>query len=402
MQLASGRTQEVREQPGHPDDERQDPEPERQRRDVLERASGRRRRARAAPRARRDRSRARARSCRAPRARRAPATSAAYTPASTTVAAHRLPHPARRAPELERERSRPAATTSSSSNCVRANTASADPEQREHVVPARRRGDRELDREHGPEERRIGGDLGEQERREDDPRQADREQRDAYATQPPAGHAAREQERRDAGRAHHPGVHRVRVVRAVGHEPVAEGRCDQERIELVQVRDQLAVHARERRAELRHADREPLVEQLVRHHEPVDDACRERREDEREPRPEREERQLEPRYRCARQPQLRPASALRPGGRPRRGEVLPVGAEGDSRGRSRRGLSRCRSAALVGMRHDAHPEREPARVILQQPEVRERERQPRRRPASRPSAPSSRRRPARAPSGSAA
>ena len=61
-------------------------------------------------------------------------------------------------------------------------------------------------------------------------------------------------------------------------------------IELVDVRDRLGVHARQRRVRARDADREPLVEQLVGHHEPVGDLARERRErrPEREPEQDRE------------------------------------------------------------------------------------------------------------------
>ena len=64
-----------------------------------------------------------------------------------------------------------------------------------------------------------------------------------------------------------------------------EERGQQEGIKLIDVPDQLAVDLRKRRIELGDADREPLVEQLVRHHVPVDDAAREHGQDgpEREP-----------------------------------------------------------------------------------------------------------------------
>ena len=93
------------------------------------------------------------------------------------------------------------------------------PEQREQVVPGRRRRERRLDREHRPEECRVGGDLGEQKRGKNDPGEADREHSDQVCGPEPSGDPPRKQERGYAGRGHDPGVRDVCQVEIVRHEP---------------------------------------------------------------------------------------------------------------------------------------------------------------------------------------
>jgi len=61
---------------------------------------------------------------------------------------------------------------------------------------------------------------------------------------------------------------------------------EDEGVELVDARYELVVNVRERRMEADDAEREPLVEQLVGHHEPVRDPARDRREPRAEPEPE--------------------------------------------------------------------------------------------------------------------
>ncbi len=61
----------------------------------------------------------------------------------------------------------------------------------------------------------------------------------------------------------------------------------------------------------RDADREALVEELVGHHEPVDDATRDRGEAGRQHEPEREERELEPDDATGQPPRGLPAALVR-------------------------------------------------------------------------------------------
>ena len=169
-----------------------------------------------------------------------------------------------------------------------------DPEQGEHVVQDARYDRRALQREHRPEEGRIGRDLGEQEGREDDPGHAHREQRDEVGGGASVSDAACEEEGGHRRGGHDVRVQDVRRVQRRRHVPVRERGRDQQRVELARVRDQHAVHVRKRRVQVRDADREALVEELVGHHEPVDDAPCDRRQADREPEPERDCGELEP------------------------------------------------------------------------------------------------------------
>ena len=63
------------------------------------------------------------------------------------------------------------------------------------------------------------------------------------------------------------------------HVAVPVHRREQHRVELVDVRDHLAPELGQQRAGLGDGDRKPLVEQLVGHHEPVDDPRRRLRQD---------------------------------------------------------------------------------------------------------------------------
>ena len=153
----------------------------------------------------------------------------------------------RRRPAVEQDRHRQ--TRATAANCVRANTATPIPSS-----AARRYAGRAAiatwQREHGPEERRVA--TTSVSRNDESTIHGRHTVSTATRTRPAAGrHAAREQERRDARRAHHPGVQRVRVVQRAGHEPAREGRREQQRIELVEVRDQLAVDVRSGEADAR-------------------------------------------------------------------------------------------------------------------------------------------------------
>ena len=154
-------------------------------------------------------------------------------------------------------------------NCVRASTATPIAASASTSVVHRLRSTACVEREQRPAEGRVGDDLGEQERREHDPRDRDAQRSDPERDEPPDPDPAREQEDRDRGRRDQERVQPVGALEARGHVAVAEHRRDQHRVELVDVRDQLAVQPRQQRARLRDRDREPLVVELVRHHEPV-------------------------------------------------------------------------------------------------------------------------------------
>ena len=118
-----------------------------------------------------------------------------------------------------------------------------DAEQGQAVVPPRRVVARDLQCVHGPEERRVGGDLGQEERGEDEPRHAEGGDGDEPGGRGASAHAAHEQVGRDARRADHERVQEVCRVERVGHEPGAEHGRDQERVELVDAGDERAVDA---------------------------------------------------------------------------------------------------------------------------------------------------------------
>ncbi len=144
-------------------------------------------------------------------------------------------------------------------------------EQEQDVVSPRGCGRRRLQREHRPQKRRVTDGLGEQERGEHDPGHADGQGRDRVGHEAASGHPPGEEVRRDARGAREPGVQHVRVVEGAGHETVPEDRCEQDGVELADVRNELVVDPRQEGAVLGDADRKPLVEQLVGHHVPVDD-----------------------------------------------------------------------------------------------------------------------------------
>ena len=120
----------------------------------------------------------------------------------------------------------------------------ADHCEREHVRRPPLALDGVRQREQRPAEGRIGDDLGEQERREHDPRDRDAQSSDPDRHEPPDPDPAREQEDRDRGRRDQKRVQPVGALEARGHVAVAERGRDQDRVELVDVRDQLAVQPR--------------------------------------------------------------------------------------------------------------------------------------------------------------
>jgi hypothetical protein len=83
----------------------------------------------------------------------------------------------------------------------------------------------------------------------------------------------------------------VRLPEVVRHEPVQEHRGNEDRIELREAVHPDAVHPRQRQMRVGDRDREPLVEQLVGHHEPVVDPRGDEREHRRKRDPEREDRE---------------------------------------------------------------------------------------------------------------
>ena len=159
--------------------------------------------------------------------------------------------------------------------------------EREEVVPARGGGDRALHPEHSPEERRIGRHLREQVGRIDDRRDHDREHGEQVSGPVVMGDATREQEGRDAGGGHDPGVEDVRLVQVVRDQAGAEDRRDQQWIELAEARDQIAAQVWQGCQVAGAVDRQPLVHELVGHHEPVADAAGHRGEPGREHDPDR-------------------------------------------------------------------------------------------------------------------
>ncbi len=166
--------------------------------------------------------------------------------------------------------------------------------QRQDVVAQPRDGRRALEGEHRPEEGRVCSDLGQEERRKDDPRDGDADRRNDVRGQPTPRDTASEQEGGYRGRGHHVRVEHMCVVERERDVAVAIDRRDQQRVELADVRDQRSVDTRERGTGARDADRESFVEQFVGHHEPVDDSAGDLRERGAEHQPEHDRRQLEP------------------------------------------------------------------------------------------------------------
>ena len=153
-----------------------------------------------------------------------------------------------------------------------------DRDEQEQVVPGPRRHGCVVHCEQRPGERWIRDGLGHQKRREGDPRHADRQHAHHIREARAAGDAPSQQSGGNAGGAHHERVQYVRVVQTVRDEPPCQERRQQQRIELVDVPDQLAVDVRQRRVELGDAQGQPLVEQLVGHHVPVGDLGRQHRQ----------------------------------------------------------------------------------------------------------------------------
>jgi hypothetical protein len=160
---------------------------------------------------------------------------------------------------------------------------------REHGDPDRGERDRiphpglPLDRVHERKQRPagagIGDDLREQERRERDPRHGDREAAADHSQNRAHADPAREQVDGDRRGCDHERVQAVRALEARRHVAASVHRREQDGIELVHVRDHLAVDARQQRTGLRDRDGEPLVVELVRHHEPVLHPRRRERQD---------------------------------------------------------------------------------------------------------------------------
>ena len=144
-----------------------------------------------------------------------------------------------------------------------------DRAEREQVRLPRLARHRVRQRQECPAEGRIGNDLGEQERRERDPGNGHAQRSRPEREQPPEPDPAREQKDRNRRGGDQERVQPVRPREARGDVAVAEQRRDQHRVELVDVRDELPVQPRQQRAGLRDRDRQPLVVELVGHHEPV-------------------------------------------------------------------------------------------------------------------------------------
>ena len=154
-------------------------------------------------------------------------------------------------------------------NCVRASTAKPIATSASRSVRHVFARHRVCQRQECPAEGRIGNDLGEQERRERDPGNGHAQRARPEREQPPEPDPAREQKDRDRGGGDQKRVQPMRPREARGDVAVAEQRRDQHRVELVDVRDELPVQPRQQRAGLRDRDRQPLVVELVGHHEPV-------------------------------------------------------------------------------------------------------------------------------------
>src|SRR5205823_163157 len=108
------------------------------------------------------------------------------------------------------------------------------------------------------------------------------------------GHPAGEQKGGDGGRAHDKGIQNMRVVQSGRYQGVSIERRQEKRIQLVDVRNELPVDAWKGRVGTCDADRQTLVEELVRHHVPVDDASREDGKTRAERKPEGEQREVRP------------------------------------------------------------------------------------------------------------
>ncbi len=142
------------------------------------------------------------------------------------------------------------------------------------IPPGRLPLHRNAQRQDRPAEGGIGDDLREQERRQHDPGHRDREACNPQAREPPDVDLPREEIHRNGRRDHHERVQPVRRDQAGRNVAVPVDEAQEDGIELVDVVDRLTAQPREQRARLGDGDPEPLVEELVRHHVPVDDARR--------------------------------------------------------------------------------------------------------------------------------
>ena len=79
-------------------------------------------------------------------------------------------------------------------------------------------------------------------------------------------------------------------MKAVQDRAVPEYRRDDERVELVEIRDGFGVHTRQERVGSGDAECKPFVKELVGHHEPIRNAARDQGEREAEAQPEAGER----------------------------------------------------------------------------------------------------------------
>ena len=158
-----------------------------------------------------------------------------------------------------------------------------DCDSRQRVVSLRRCRDRDVDRQQRAREQRVGDHVRQQQRGECHPRHDSREHRRDDAGPNGARHTHREHVHRQHSRRHHERVCNMDGVETLADRAMGEERRDQQRIHLVERRHQLVMDMRQRRAQPGDAEREPLVEQLVRHHQPVGNAGRQHGQ----PRPER-------------------------------------------------------------------------------------------------------------------
>ncbi len=149
-----------------------------------------------------------------------------------------------------------------------------DPGDRTRIPKQRRLVDRPQEQVHRPHEGRIGNGLREDERRQHEPRHENGQRGRSVGAHASGERASGDEVGGDRRRRHEHRVERVGPQEERGYEAVACDRSEQHRVQLVRRRHAYAAQHRERRTGAGDAEREPLVEQLVAHHEPVDDPSR--------------------------------------------------------------------------------------------------------------------------------
>ena len=147
----------------------------------------------------------------------------------------------------------------------------ADACERERVAPSGRPRQTPLHPEERQDEGGIRGDLGEEKGGIDHPRHSDREKRRQGRHPALAAHVPREEKGRHARGAHEERAKYVSRHQIAVDAPVDEERREDQRVELVDAVHDRPVELGQRRAGPRDADRQPLVQKLVGHHEPVGD-----------------------------------------------------------------------------------------------------------------------------------